>query len=72
LSFGRFAQPVANFLQHHSRVVEPLQKRSMTTLFLRRQKLVLSRNAARVLRESVCAKHLTANRTYELSVGSVI
>ena len=44
----------------------------MTALLFRGQKLVLSGDASRMLRETISTKYLATNRTYELSVGSII
>ena len=44
----------------------------MTSLFLRRQESVLTRDIARMLRKPVSSEDFTANRADELSVSIVI
>lgn len=66
-------QSNAYFLENFSRVIEAFEKRSRRSLlFCRRKQLVLSRNAARVLGETIVAEYLSADGSNESSVVGVL
>ena len=54
-----------NLVQNLASVIEPKKKRTGAALFLRREKAMLTRDIARVLRKSVGTEDLPSNRTNE-------
>ena len=62
---------IVNPVEQGSRVIEPLEERSVSALFFRRKKLVRPGDVAGMLREPVGAEDLSANRSYELSVRCI-
>ena len=61
-------KPPVDVGEHDARVIEPLEKGPRSTLFGKREKLVLARDVARMLRQPVRAEYFAADRTNELSV----
>lgn len=69
---GSGSQSIMNSAQDLASVIQSLEKRSVTSLLLRRQQSVFTRDVARMLRKPVGSENLPANRTYELPVSVVI
>ena len=60
-----------DLLEHLPRIVESAEQRTVTALFLRWKKLVLARDVARVLCETIRPEHFASDRADELSVSFV-
>src|SRR5688500_9739976 len=67
----RIAKTIMYLRQHSSRIVETIEKRSVSALLSWRQKFVFARDVPRVFREPVRSENLTTNGPHEPAVCTV-
>jgi len=69
---GRVSKSLVYFVQYFTRVIEPIEQRTVSTLFSRRKKPVLPGNLSRMPRETVGAENFAAYRPHEFSICTIV